>query len=149
MLRFISALAFLAVAITPSHAADVAGLNGSCSAQPNGTLVVDGNKASEAQMKAVRAEVEAYMNAAQDYISCVSLYSAADENKKTLSPADKQKLLKIISQVADEREEVGCGFQKQLDVYNKKHGLAGVDFDQVCLDRFAKEAPQPGAPKAP
>ena len=141
MLRLISGLAFALIMIAPAHAADVADLSNRCSSQPSGTLSVDGSKATEAQMKAVREEVQTFVNVAQDYISCVSLY--AEASKKTLTPADKQKLVSIIAQVADEKEEVGCNFQKQLDIYNKKHGLAAVEFDQICLDRFASEA-KPG-----
>lgn len=141
MLRLVSGLAFALVMIAPAHAADVAELSSRCSSQPFGTLTVDGAKATEAQMRAVREEVQAFVNVAQDYISCVSLY--ADASQKTLTPADKQKLLNIISQVADEKEEVGCNFQKQLDIYNKKHGLKPVEFDQICIDRFAAEV-KPG-----
>jgi hypothetical protein len=147
MLRLISGLAFVLAMIAPAHAADVAGLSDRCSAQPMGTLEVDGNKATEAQMKAVRDEVQTFVNVAQDYISCVSLY--ADAASKTLSASDKQKLLNIVAQVADEKEEVGCGFQKQLDFYNKKHGLKPVDFDQICLDRFARQQTAAPAPKTP
>jgi hypothetical protein len=122
-------------------------LSSRCSSQPTGTLQVDGKTASEAQMKAVRDEVQTFVNVAQDYISCVSLY--ADSASKTLSPPDKQKLLNIIAQVADEKEEVGCGFQQELDAYNKKHGLKPVEFDQVCLDRFARAGTGGPAPKTP
>ena len=146
MLRLVFGLAFALAIFAPAQAADVAGLSGRCSSQPSGTLQVDGSKATEAEMKAVREEVQSFVNVAQDYISCVSLYAEAD--KKTLTPADKQKLLNIVAQVADEKEEVGCGFQKQLDIFNKKHGLAGVEFDQVCLDRFARAATQSTTPAA-
>ena len=152
MLRLISGLAFILALIVPAHAASIADLKDRCSAQPMGTLEIDGAKATAEQMKAVREEVQTFVNVAQDYISCVSLY--ADAESKTLSAGDKQKLLNIIAQVADEKEEVGCGFQKQLDVYNKKHNLPGVEFDQICIDRFARAAaaaptkPAP-APKTP
>lgn len=154
MLRLISALAFAVALIAPAHAAEVADLSSRCSSQPSGTLTIDGNKATEDQMRAVREEVQTFVNVAQDYISCVSLY--AEASKKTLTPADKQKLVNIIAQVADEKEEVGCNFQKQLDLYNKKHGLGPVEFDQICVDRFAAEraaagtaTPAPPAPKTP
>ena len=98
-------------------------------------------------MKAVRDEVQSFVDVAQDYISCVSLYSETDT--KNLKPQDKQKLLAIIAQVADEKEDVGCGFQKQLDAYNRKHGLKPVEFDQVCVDRFAHQQQSAPAPKTP
>ncbi len=97
-------------------------------------------------MKALRGEVQAFVNTAQEYISCVSLY--ADSAAKKLSEQDTKSLMKIITQIADEKEEVGCGFQKELDVYNRKHGLKPVDFDQVCIERFAKQGTAP-APKTP
>jgi len=152
MLRLISGLAFILALIAPAHAGSIADLKDRCSAQPMGTLEIDGAKATEAQMKAVREEVQTFVNVAQDYISCVSLY--ADAESKTLSAGDKQKLLNIIAQVADEKEEVGYGFQKQLDIYNKKHNLPGVEFDQICVERFARAAAsapaKPGAaPKTP
>jgi len=147
MLRFFSALAFAVAMLVPAHATEVADLSSRCSAQPTGTLQVDGAKATEEQMKAVRAEVEAFMSTAQDYISCVSLYSEGDA--KTLSPQDKQKLMGIIARVADEKEEVGCGFQKQLDIYNRKHGLKPVEFDQICIDRFAHDQQNAPAPTTP
>ena len=146
MLRLASGLVLVMAMIAPAHA-EVADLASRCSSQPMGTLAIDGSKATEAQMKAVRDEVQTFVNVAQDYISCVSLY--AEASSKTLSPADKQKLLNIVAQVADEKEEVGCGFQKQLDVYNKKHGLKPVEFDQVCLDRFARAGTGDPAPKTP
>jgi hypothetical protein len=141
MLRLASGLVFVVAMIAPAHA-DVADLSSRCSSQPSGTLQIDGAKATAEQMKAVREEVQAFMGVAQDYVSCVSLY--AEASSKTLTPADKQKLLNIIAQVADEKEEVGCGFQKQLDVYNRKHKLKPVEFDQICLDRFARQGT--GAP---
>ena len=147
MLRFAFGLAFALAMIAPAQAADVADLSSRCSSQPSGTLTIDGSKATDAEMRAVREEVQTFVNVAQDYISCVSLY--AEASKKTLSPADKQKLLNIVAQVADEKEEVGCNFQRQLDVYNKKHGLAAVEFDQICLDRFAAEKAAAGTAATP
>jgi hypothetical protein len=147
MLRLISGLAFALALITPAQAASVSDLKDRCSAQPMGTLEIDGSKATEAQMKAVREEVQTFVSVAQDYISCVSLY--ADAESKTLPAPDKQKLLNIIAQVADEKEEVGCGFQKQLDIYNRKHNLPGVEFDQICIDRFARAGTAAGTPATP
>jgi hypothetical protein len=141
MLRLISGLAFVLALIVPAHAESIGDLKDRCSAQPMGTLEVDGSKATAEEMKAVREEVQTFVNVAQDYISCVSLYANAET--KTLSAADKQKLLNIVAQVADEKEEVGCSFQKQLDIYNKKHNLPGVEFDQICLDRFARAGTSP------
>jgi hypothetical protein len=146
MLRFISGLAFSLVIILPAHAAEVGELSSNCSAEPSGPLPIDGMTATEEQMKSLRAEVQAFVNAAQEYISCVSLYS--DSAAKKLSQQDTKRLAKIIDQVADEKEEVGCGFQKELDVYNRKHGLKPVDFDQVCVERFARQGIGP-APKTP
>ena len=147
MLRFVSALAFAALMIVPAHATEIADLSSRCSSQPMGTLQVDGATATEAQMTAVHDEVQSFVDVAQDYISCVSLYSETDT--KNLKPQDKQKLLAIIAQVADEKEDVGCGFQKQLDAYNRKHGLKPVEFDQVCVDRFAHQQQSAPAPKTP
>jgi hypothetical protein len=144
MLRLVTGLALVLAFMAPARADEVSGLRDRCSARPSGTLQVDGAKATEAQMKAVRDEVAQFMTAADDYVACVSLYANADA--KTLSPADKQKLLNIVGQVVDEKEEVGCGFQKQLDVYNKAHKLPGVEFDQICLDRFARTGSGGGTP---
>ena len=83
MLRFFSGLAFAVAMLVPAHATEVADLSSRCSAQPMGTLQVDGAKATEEQMKAVRAEVEAFMNTAQDYISCVGLYSEGDSKPRS------------------------------------------------------------------
>jgi hypothetical protein len=145
MLRFACGLAFAIVMILPAHTAEVRDLSSNCSAQPDGPLPLDGATATEAQMKALRGEVQTFVNTAQDYVTCVSLYA---ESVKNLSEQDRNKLVKIIAQVVDEKEEVGCGFQKQLDVYNRKHGLKPVEFDQVCIERFAKQGTGP-APKTP
>jgi hypothetical protein len=147
MLRLISSLAFIVALVAPAQAAGIADLKESCSAQPIGTLMVDGSKASEAQMKAVRDEVQAFVDVAQDYISCVSLY--ANAQSKTLSASDKQKIVQILARVADEKEEVGCGFQRELNIYNKKHNLPGVEFDQICIDRFAREGKPAGTSETP
>jgi hypothetical protein len=146
MLRLVSGLAFILALIVPAHAESIADLKDRCSAQPTGTLEIDGATATAEQMKAVREEVQTFVNVAQDYISCVSLYANAET--KTLSAGDKQKLLNVVAQVADEKEEVGCNFQKQLDVYNKKHNLPGVEFDQICLDRFARAGTAPASTTA-
>lgn len=148
MLRFLPALA-LAFALLPStHAAEIGELSSRCSSQPTGAQPVDGTTATEAQMRSMRDEVQTFVDASQQFIDCVTLYADSEDGKK-LSTGDKQRLAKLITQVADEKEEVGCDFQKQLDAYNRRNGLKPVEFDQVCIDRFAKQQKTAPAPKTP
>lgn len=145
MLRLLLGLACAAVMVVPAHA-DIPKLSDSCSIQPSGTQEVDGANATEGQMKAARQDVQTFVDAAQEYITCVSLYI---ESTKKLPPPDRQRLVGVIAQVADEKEAVGCAFQKELDVYNRKHGLDAVEFDPVCVDRFAREGTTTPASKTP
>ena len=139
MLRAVGALVLIVFLSWPAaRAEEIAELNSRCSTMPAGPIEVDGSRASDAEMRAMRDEVQSFVNAAQDYITCVTLY--ADSDKKTLTAPEKQKLLKIVAQVADEKEEVGCTFQKQLDLYNRKHDLVPVEFDEICVARFARGA---------
>lgn len=83
-------------------------------------VLPDGATASEQEMVAARAELSAYVAAAQSYVDCVDLELEAAKREET-SAEFKTILVNRRNAAAAERDTVAQAFNRQLQAYKAAH----------------------------
>lgn len=89
-------------------------------AEPFGPVVPDGATASQAEMRAARAEVLAFVKDSDTYQDC--LVRVMDDPKEEMKEPQKKAVLKQISANQREKEAVATAFNAALKAY-KARGL--------------------------
>ena len=90
-----------------------------CGAAPQGSISLNGKKATKAQMDNVKQDVIAFMAVSDIYQDCINKYLAHFQAQ--LSPDEVKRVLALKQENQKEKEDVGNGYNAAVDDFAKAH----------------------------
>ena len=123
MLRTFSLASVMVLAVAAPALADAS----SCY-EPIAPAAVDGNTATEAQMKSAGTDVKDFLKSSDDYQTCLlsdlqeqKREAARSKDKKPLDPSIEDAVNAKVSKNQKLKEQVGTEFNKAVTDYKAKH----------------------------